>query len=74
MKIISWNTRGIMGQSKQLAIKTLLKKVNPEIVLIQETKREEIDSYIIRHYGVQKELVGYLLKLVVDPRFADYVE
>ena len=48
MKIISWNTRGTMGQSKQLAIKNLLKKVNPEIVLIQETKREEIDSFIIK--------------------------
>ena len=48
MKIISWNTRAIMGQSKQLAIKTLLKKVNPDIVMIEETKREEIDSCIIK--------------------------
>ena len=42
MEIISWNTRGFMGHSKQLAIKNLLKKANPERVLIQKTKREEM--------------------------------
>ena len=44
MKIISWNTRGFMGHSKQLAIKNLLKKANPDRALIPETKREEIAS------------------------------
>ena len=48
MKIISWNTRVIMGQLKRLAIEKLLKKVNLDIVMIHETKREEIDCCIIK--------------------------
>ena len=37
-----------MGHSKQLAIKNLLKKANPDRALIPETKREEIASCIIK--------------------------
>ena len=48
MEIISWNTRGFMGLSKQLAIKNLLKKANPVRVLFQETKREEIATCIMK--------------------------
>ena len=48
MEIISWNTRGFMRYSKQLAIKNILKKANRDRALIPETKREEIASCIIK--------------------------
>ena len=56
MKIISWNTRGFMGYSKQLAIKNILKKDNPDRALIPETKREEIASCIIKALWSSKEI------------------
>ena len=64
MKIISWNTRGIMGQSKQLDIKNLLKKLNPDIVLIQETKRKEIDSCIIKALWSSKGIGWELVEAI----------
>ena len=56
MKIISWNTRGIGGQSKQLALKRMILKANPDQVLIQETKKEAIELDIIKAIWSSKDI------------------
>lgn len=48
MKILSWNTRGLGDASKRLAIKRLLKTLNPDLVLIQETKQDAFYIDIIK--------------------------
>lgn len=56
MKIVSWNIRGIGDQSKHLAIKRLIMKTNPELVLIQETKKDSIEIDIIKAMWSSKEI------------------
>lgn len=43
MKIISWNSRGLGDTSKRLEIRKLIRKINPDMVLIQETKKKDFD-------------------------------
>ncbi|KAA0047188.1 hypothetical protein E5676_scaffold1280G00100 [Cucumis melo var. makuwa] len=62
-KILSWNTRGLIDQSKQLAIKQLLENTNPNLVLIQESKRESIELDIIKAIWSSKDIgwdVGFM--------------
>lgn len=40
---ISWNTRGLGDSSKSLVVKKLLKSQSADLVLFQETKREDFD-------------------------------
>lgn len=47
MKIISWNARGLSSCNKRGAIKEILSKENPDLVVIQETKREYIDRKLV---------------------------
>lgn len=56
MKILSWNTRGIGDQSKQMTLKRLLQTLNPDIVLIQGTKRDSFDSNFIKLLWSSKEV------------------
>lgn len=56
MKIISWNTRGLKAASKRLALKNFLKKHNPELVLIQESKCEEFDITFIKSIWSSKDI------------------
>ena len=42
MKIFSWNIRGSGSSSKRRAIKEAIGKANPDIVVLQEIKREEV--------------------------------
>ena len=42
MKIFSWNIRGSGSASKRRAIKEAIGKANPDIVVLQEIKREEV--------------------------------
>lgn len=56
IKILSWNTRELVDQSKHLALKRSLKKLNPNLVLIQETKRDTFDSSIIRALWSSKDI------------------
>ena len=55
MKVISWNTRGILNKSKQLALKGVLKLTYPD-VLIQETKQETIDNSLIKALWSSKDI------------------
>ena len=43
MKIMPWNVRGVGSLRKRGIIKDYLNRINPDIVMLQETKKEEMD-------------------------------
>lgn len=43
MLFVSWNCRGFDNKIKEEAMKDIIRMTNPEILLIQETKLEDID-------------------------------
>ena len=43
MKIVSWNYRGMGSNLKEEAMKSLVGLESSDIILIQETKMEEMD-------------------------------
>ena len=47
MKILSWNIRGNGSSSKRRAIREAICKANPDIVVLQETKREEVSRSFV---------------------------
>ena len=56
MKILAWNTRGLGDKSKRMVIKRSLKRLNPDLVLIQETKKDSIDINIIKELWSSKDI------------------
>lgn len=56
MKIVSWNTREFGDASKWLAFKRFLKKHNPDLVQIQESKRDEFDIVFIKSFWSSKDI------------------
>ena len=59
MKIITWNIRGNGSADKRRSIKRMLCRVNPDLDVLQEVKREAAD----------RQLIGSLLK----SRFKEWV-
>ena len=47
MKIVSWNVRGIGSVRKRGVIKENLLKMRPDIVLLQETKKEILEEKMV---------------------------
>ncbi|RVW74124.1 hypothetical protein CK203_052225 [Vitis vinifera] len=47
MKIISWNTRGLGSKKKRRVVKDFLRLEKPDVVMIQETKKEECDRRFV---------------------------
>ena len=47
MKIISWETKGLSSKKKRRVVKDLLCHENPDVVLLQETKRELCDRRLL---------------------------
>ena len=47
MKILSWNIRGSGSQTKRRVIKKLICRINPDLVVLQEVKRESIDRAFV---------------------------
>ncbi|RVW45741.1 hypothetical protein CK203_094977 [Vitis vinifera] len=47
MKIISWNVRGLGSSNKRRVIKDFLRLENPDVVMIQETKKEKCDKRLV---------------------------
>ena len=47
MKIISWNTRGLGSRNKRRVVKDFLRSKNPDVVMIQETKKVECDRRFV---------------------------
>lgn len=48
MQIISWNIRGFGSSVKKRFVSKLIKKRKPDMILIQETKMESIDRFIVQ--------------------------
>ena len=61
MKIISWNTRGLGSRKKQRVVKDFLRLENPDVVMIQETKKMECDRrFVVSVWKVKnKEWVAF---------------
>ena len=47
MKIISWNTRDLNSIKKKRVVKDFLYLKNPNVVLLQETKKESCDRRFV---------------------------
>ncbi|RVX20328.1 Transposon TX1 uncharacterized 149 kDa protein [Vitis vinifera] len=47
MKIISWNVRGLGSSNKRREIKDFLRLEKPDVVMIQETKKEKCDKRLV---------------------------
>ena len=47
MKIISWNMQGLGSRRKIMVVKDFLQHENPNIVMLQETKREVCDRRFV---------------------------
>lgn len=56
MKILSWNTRGLGDKSKRLAVKRSITRLNSDLVLIQETKKIDIDQLLIKELWSSKNI------------------
>ena len=52
LKILSWNVRGINNLDKRKLIKAFIKSHRVDVVCIQETKIQNMDSSIVRSLGV----------------------
>ena len=47
MKIISWNIGGLGSRKKRRVVKDFLRLQNPDVVMLQETKREVCDRKFV---------------------------
>ena len=47
MKIISWNVRGLGSSNKRRVIKDFFRLEKPDVVMIQETKKEKCDRRLV---------------------------
>lgn len=47
MIVVSWNVRGIGSGKKRGVIKDSLRKMNPDIIILHETKREIMEERIL---------------------------
>ena len=47
MKILTWNIRSSGSSRKRRAIKKTICKINPDLVVLQEVKREVIDKAFV---------------------------
>lgn len=49
MKLLSWNVNGLGRSTKRLLVKEVILKVQPNVVMFQETKLEDVDLFVIKH-------------------------
>ncbi|KAH7861840.1 hypothetical protein Vadar_031605 [Vaccinium darrowii] len=56
MKIISWNIRGLSSAVKKRFVNSLLKERKPDILLIQETKVEQMEDFHVKKLWYDTEL------------------
>lgn len=48
MKIQSWNVHHLNSGKKRTIVKRLIQQHNPSIVLLQETKLPDTDSFLVK--------------------------
>ncbi|RVW98663.1 hypothetical protein CK203_032244 [Vitis vinifera] len=63
-KILSWNTRGLGSRKKRRTVRRFLSTQNPDVVMLQETKREIWDRRFVSSVWKGKSLDGLLFLLV----------
>ena len=51
LKILSWNVRGANDKDKRKVIKAFLNSQKAELVCLQETKMQNVDSRMVRSLG-----------------------
>ncbi|RVW19675.1 hypothetical protein CK203_114554 [Vitis vinifera] len=56
MKILSWNTRGLGSRKKRRTVRRFLSTQNPDVVMLQETKREIWDRRLVSSIWKGKSL------------------
>ena len=56
IKIISWNVRGVNDPDKRKVIKNFLGRYRADLVCLQETKVEKMNSALVRSLGVGAEI------------------
>ena len=56
LKLLSWNVRGANNLDKRKVIKAFIKSQKVDVVCIQETKIQNMDSNIVRSLGVGRFL------------------
>ena len=49
MKVVSWNYRGLSTRKRRVETMTLIKKEKPSVVILQETKPNEVDIATHHH-------------------------
>ncbi|KAB2635279.1 hypothetical protein D8674_025813 [Pyrus ussuriensis x Pyrus communis] len=47
MKIISWNVRGLGSRQKRLILKQQFRRLKPDIIILQETKKASINRRLV---------------------------
>ena len=58
MKILSWNIRGSGSLIKRKAIKKVICKINPDLVVLQEVKRDLIDLAFVASIWRSNQRMG----------------
>lgn len=53
-KILNWNIRGMNDKAKWLALANTIEEMGCDIICLQDTKKELIDSALIRKYYPKK--------------------
>lgn len=48
MKIISWNVRGLGGVKKRRSVRECIIKYDPTILILQETKKEDMNVHLVK--------------------------
>ena len=56
IKIISWNVRGVNDLDKRKVIKNFLRRFRADLVCLQATKVQEMNSALVRSLGVGRRL------------------
>ena len=56
IKIISWNVRGVNDPDKRKVIKNFLRSYRADLVCLQETKVQEMNTVMVRSLGVGRRL------------------
>ena len=56
IKIISWNVRGVNDPDKRKVIKNFLRRFRADLVCLQDTKVQEMNSALVRSLGVGRRL------------------
>lgn len=68
MKIIPWNVKGLGRQKKNTSIKDILRKVKPDIVMIQETEKVNLDRKCLFSFGEVETKIGSLFPSIDSAR------